>query len=286
MLTVANYGPCSTKLRPTSAECGRSSTKSGAVWNKFGPISTETSGGRPGFAQNRPHSGRPHSVSFFSEFGVGRFPQRSWTHIAQPHFLCRSWPVPRTSRRQNNLMSKLQANVDNKKKNAGDNDAARAAAQQEEMDRHFFEAENVKQNRLKQMRLENQALMGFCAYATLLGNRSWNEGRGNSRKADQLRSKSPTLVESGSLFGRTRSNSVELEPNMINYESFDRHRRNLTQHGKLRLISTEFGPNSGQICPDFNRCSTGLGQLQPNLARKGIIFADTGRNLARRGRNH
>eukprot|EP00429_Kryptoperidinium_foliaceum_P116993 CAMPEP_0176297658 /NCGR_PEP_ID=MMETSP0121_2-20121125/58838_1 /TAXON_ID=160619 /ORGANISM="Kryptoperidinium foliaceum, Strain CCMP 1326" /LENGTH=605 /DNA_ID=CAMNT_0017638859 /DNA_START=54 /DNA_END=1871 /DNA_ORIENTATION=- len=61
--------------------------------------------------------------------------------------------------RQNNLMSKLQANVDNKKKNAGDNDAARAAAQQEEMDRHFFEAENVKQNRLKQMRLENQAYL-------------------------------------------------------------------------------------------------------------------------------
>merc|ERR1719416_172236 len=61
--------------------------------------------------------------------------------------------------RQNELMAKLQANVDGIKKGAGDNDAARAAAQQDEMDRHFFEAETVKQNRLKQMRLENQAYL-------------------------------------------------------------------------------------------------------------------------------
>jgi len=61
--------------------------------------------------------------------------------------------------RQANLMKKLQENVDNAKKGAGDNDAQRAAAQQEEQDRHFFEAENVKQNRLAQMRLENQAYL-------------------------------------------------------------------------------------------------------------------------------
>lgn len=61
--------------------------------------------------------------------------------------------------RQNDLMKKLQANVDGIKKGAGDNDAARAAAQQDEMDRHFFEAEGVKQNRLKQMRLENQSYL-------------------------------------------------------------------------------------------------------------------------------
>merc|ERR1712060_113589 len=61
--------------------------------------------------------------------------------------------------RQNELMAKLQANVDGIKKGAGDNDAARANAQQEEMDRHFFEAEKVKQNRLQQMRLENQAYL-------------------------------------------------------------------------------------------------------------------------------
>merc|ERR1712129_406776 len=57
-------------------------------------------------------------------------------------------------KRQNDLMAKLQANVDGIKKGAGDNDAARASAQQEEMDRHFFEAEG-----LKQMRLENQAYL-------------------------------------------------------------------------------------------------------------------------------
>merc|ERR1712176_1068210 len=61
--------------------------------------------------------------------------------------------------RQNELMAKLQANVDGIKKGAGDNDAARANAQQDEMDRHFFEAEKVKQNRLQQMRLENQAYL-------------------------------------------------------------------------------------------------------------------------------
>jgi len=61
--------------------------------------------------------------------------------------------------RQNDLMAKLRANVDGIKKGAGDNDAQRALAQQEEMDRHFFEAENVKQNRLKQLRVQNQAYL-------------------------------------------------------------------------------------------------------------------------------
>merc|ERR1711959_877656 len=41
----------------------------------------------------------------------------------------------------------------------GDNDAMRAAKQQEEMDRHYAEAEKVKQARLKQLRLETQAYL-------------------------------------------------------------------------------------------------------------------------------
>merc|ERR1719436_1933678 len=53
--------------------------------------------------------------------------------------------------RQNALMKKLQDNVDGIKKGAGDNDAMRAKAQQDEMDSHFFEAELVKQGRLKQL---------------------------------------------------------------------------------------------------------------------------------------
>jgi len=61
--------------------------------------------------------------------------------------------------RQDGLMKKLQANSDGLKKGAGDNDAQRAAAQAEEQDRHFFEAEAVKQTRLGQMRLENQAYL-------------------------------------------------------------------------------------------------------------------------------
>merc|ERR1712056_43041 len=61
--------------------------------------------------------------------------------------------------RQSDLMQKLQENVAAVQKGAGDNDAQRANAQQEEMDRHFFEAESLKQQHLKQLRLENQAYL-------------------------------------------------------------------------------------------------------------------------------
>merc|ERR1712226_626693 len=61
--------------------------------------------------------------------------------------------------RQTELMQKLQENVAAVQKGAGDNDAQRANAQQEEMDRHFFEAESLKQQRLKQLRLGNQAYL-------------------------------------------------------------------------------------------------------------------------------
>jgi hypothetical protein len=61
--------------------------------------------------------------------------------------------------RQKSLMEKLQANVAQQAKDSGDNDAKRAAAQQEEVDRHYAEAERVKQQRLKQLRLETQAYL-------------------------------------------------------------------------------------------------------------------------------
>lgn len=61
--------------------------------------------------------------------------------------------------RQKALMDKLQANVAAQAKDAGDNDAQRANAQQAEMDRHYFEAEKTKMARLKQMKLENQAYL-------------------------------------------------------------------------------------------------------------------------------
>jgi len=61
--------------------------------------------------------------------------------------------------RQSELMQKLQENVDAVQGGAKDNDAQRAAAQQEEMDRHFFEAENLKQRRLQQLKKENQAYL-------------------------------------------------------------------------------------------------------------------------------
>eukprot|EP00438_Fugacium_kawagutii_P033665 Skav204062 [mRNA] locus=scaffold3:433770:442415:- [translate_table: standard] len=61
--------------------------------------------------------------------------------------------------RQAQLMKKLQDNVSSIKAESGDADATRARAQQEEQDRHYFEAEAIKQQRLKQMRLENQAYL-------------------------------------------------------------------------------------------------------------------------------
>jgi len=61
--------------------------------------------------------------------------------------------------RQGELMKKLMSNMDATKKGAGANDAQRALAQQEEQDRHFFEAEHVKHNRLHDMRIENQAYL-------------------------------------------------------------------------------------------------------------------------------
>merc|ERR1719253_1452397 len=61
--------------------------------------------------------------------------------------------------RQKALMDKLQANVAQQAMEAGDNDAKRANAQQDEMDRHYAEAERVKQQRLKQLKLETQAYL-------------------------------------------------------------------------------------------------------------------------------
>merc|ERR1719253_2115372 len=61
--------------------------------------------------------------------------------------------------RQKALMDKLQANVEQQAKEAGDNDAVRAQMQADEADNHFAEAERVKQQRLKQLRLETQAYL-------------------------------------------------------------------------------------------------------------------------------
>merc|ERR1719439_491957 len=61
--------------------------------------------------------------------------------------------------RQKDLMDKLQDNVEKQQQESGDNDAMRANKQQDEMDRHFAEAERVKQARLKQLRMETQAYL-------------------------------------------------------------------------------------------------------------------------------
>merc|ERR1711948_98497 len=61
--------------------------------------------------------------------------------------------------RQNRLMTQLQVSVDQIQKQTRDNDVARATQQMEEMDRHFFEAEQMKQTRLRQLKLENQAYL-------------------------------------------------------------------------------------------------------------------------------
>lgn len=84
---------------------------------------------------------------------------REYNRILDEQEEQRSQEMSQRMERQAELMKKLQANVEGIKKGAGDNDAQRALAQAEEQDRHFFEAEAVKQARLKQMRLENQAYL-------------------------------------------------------------------------------------------------------------------------------
>merc|ERR1719253_2483607 len=61
--------------------------------------------------------------------------------------------------RQKALMDKLQANVSQQAKDAGDNDAKRAQMQADESAKHYAEAEKIKQERLKQLRLETQAYL-------------------------------------------------------------------------------------------------------------------------------
>lgn len=61
--------------------------------------------------------------------------------------------------RQKALMEKLQENVAQQAKDAGDNDHKRATMQADERDRHYAEAERIKQERLKQLRLETQAYL-------------------------------------------------------------------------------------------------------------------------------
>jgi hypothetical protein len=58
--------------------------------------------------------------------------------------------------KQQELMGKLMDSVQTIKQSAGSEDYKRALLQQEEMDHHYQKAEDTKQNRLKQMRLENQ----------------------------------------------------------------------------------------------------------------------------------
>merc|ERR1719163_2254268 len=53
--------------------------------------------------------------------------------------------------RQKALMDKLQANVAQQAKEAGDNDAIRAKMQADEADRNYNDAERIKQQRLKQL---------------------------------------------------------------------------------------------------------------------------------------
>lgn len=61
--------------------------------------------------------------------------------------------------KQNKLMGQMMSSVGALQKGASTNDARRAAAQQEEMDRHYYEAEGMKQARLKQMKMENAAYL-------------------------------------------------------------------------------------------------------------------------------
>mmetsp|Transcript_138053 Transcript_138053/g.251290 ORF Transcript_138053/g.251290 Transcript_138053/m.251290 type:complete len:501 (+) Transcript_138053:81-1583(+) len=84
---------------------------------------------------------------------------REYTRILEEQEEQRAEELAARLQRQKDLMAKIQANVAAQATNARDNDALRAAKQQEEMDAHYFEAERIKQQRLKQMRLDTQAYL-------------------------------------------------------------------------------------------------------------------------------
>merc|ERR1719446_1591093 len=84
---------------------------------------------------------------------------REYNRILDEQEEARAEELANRMSRQKALMDKLQANVAQQAKDAGDNDAMRAQMQADEADRHYAEAERVKQQRLKQLRLETQAYL-------------------------------------------------------------------------------------------------------------------------------
>merc|ERR1719440_241742 len=122
--------------------------------------------------------------------------------------------------RQKALMDKLQANVSAQAQAAGDNDAQRAKMQADESDGHYNEAERIKQQRLKQLRLETQAYL-FKQMAEK-----------DNRKADE---KDLQNIQAQILERDTEEyNEIEREKFVAKKIRNFEHRKEIVDHIKLR----------------------------------------------------
>lgn len=162
--------------------------------------------------------------------------------------------------RQAKLMKQLQANVEGIKKGAGDNDAQRAAAQQEEQDRHFFEAEAVKQARLKQMRLENQAY--------LLKQMDEKSGRGEEER--QLQAIQAAILERDSEEYLAIESQKVMERSIRNRE----HRKDIERQMEWR---------QRQTVPEMSEAEMALNKPLLELVNRTLSMRDSSYQPRRKG---
>merc|ERR1712151_1090705 len=149
--------------------------------------------------------------------------------------------------RQKELMDKLQENVAAQAKDAGDNDAKRANLQQAEMDRHYFEAEKTKMQRLKQMRLENQAYLM----------RQMGEKDGRKEEERTLANIQAQILEEYNEIERQKA----IERRIRNFE----HRQELERQISVR---------AGQRAPEMSQAEMDLNRPLLNLVHRTLQERD------------
>merc|ERR1712232_1045469 len=149
--------------------------------------------------------------------------------------------------RQKELMDKLQANVEAQAKDAGDNDAKRANLQQAEMDRHYFEAEKTKMQRLKQMRLENQAYLL----------RQMGEKDGRKEEERTLANIQAQILEKDT----EEYNEIERQ------KAIERRIRNFDNRQELER---QIGVRAGQRAPEMSQAEMDLNRPLLNLVHRTL----------------
>merc|ERR1711988_430391 len=131
------------------------------------------------------------------------------------------------------------------------NDAQRANMQQAEMDRHYFEAEKTKMQRLKQMRLENQAYLL----------RQMGEKDGRKEEERTLANIQAQILEKDT----EEYNEIERQ------KAIERRIRNFDHRKELeRQISTR----AGQRAPEMSQAEMDLNRPLLNLVHRTLQERD------------